>query len=112
MTFQMIGMYHQPEDADAFDRHYETVHAPLAATLPGLLDFTMTHPGPGPDGEAPRYHLVSTLTFDDEASFTSALGGEIGQRAVADLPNFAGGGVTILTGPVTPGVQARGDGQE
>jgi uncharacterized protein (TIGR02118 family) len=101
MSFQMIGMYRTPEDVAAFDHHYETVHAPLAATLPGLRAFTMTHPAPIADGEPAEYHLVSTLTFDDEAAFAAALGGEIGQQAVADLPNFAAAGVTILTGPVT-----------
>lgn len=88
MSFQMIGMYRTPEDVATFDHHYVTVHAPLAATLPGLRRFTMTHPAPGPKGKPSEYHLVSTLTFDDEASFAAALGGEVepaGRRRPVEL---------------------------
>jgi uncharacterized protein (TIGR02118 family) len=107
----MIGMYNRPEDVAAFDHHYETVHAVLVAGLPGLRAFTMQRPEPAADGEAPAYHLVSTLTFDDETAFANALASDVGQRAVADLANFASAGVTIVTGPATSVMVAPGPGQ-
>lgn len=96
--YQLTALYNQPEDVAAFDKHYTEVHAELAKKLPGLQRYTLSHPAPGPDGAAP-YHLVAVLEFADEAAFGAAMGGPEGQAAVADLPNFAGAGVTLLTGP-------------
>jgi uncharacterized protein (TIGR02118 family) len=97
-VFQLTALYNPPEDPEAFDKHYDTVHAPLAKKLPGLQRYTISHPGPDPEGNPPTYYLVAVLDFADEAAFGAALGGEVGQAAVADLANFAGAGVTMLTG--------------
>ncbi|MGW0802378.1 EthD family reductase [Nonomuraea sp. NPDC002799] len=98
MAFQLMALYHHPESVTAFDKHYEQTHAPLAAALPGLRAYTALHPAAGPSGERPAYHLVAVLTFDDEAAFNTAMAGEQGQATAADLANFAGAGVTLLTG--------------
>ncbi|WP_347221990.1 EthD family reductase [Mycolicibacterium poriferae] len=97
--FQLTALYNHPEDAAAFDRHYDTVHAPLAKKIPGVQRFTVSRPAPGPDGAQPPYHLVAVLEFPDAAAFQSGMGGAEGQAAVADLDNFAGAGGTLLTGP-------------
>ena len=96
--YQLTALYNQPEDPEAFDKHYDTVHAPLAKKLPGLRRYTLSHPGPDPEGNAPAYYLIAVLEFDDEASFGAGMSGEVGQAAVADLPNFAGAGVTLVSG--------------
>ncbi|MBA3906941.1 MAG: EthD family reductase [Pseudonocardiales bacterium] len=98
-VYQLTALYNQPEDPAGFDKHYENVHAPLASKLPGLQRFTVNRPGPDPEGNAPAYHLIAVLDFDDETAFGAALGSAEGQAAVADLANFAGAGVTMLTGP-------------
>ena len=100
--YQLTALYAHPEDAAAFDRHYTEVHAPLAKKIPGLERFTLSRPAPGPDGATPPYHLVAVLEFTDEAAFGAGMSGPEGQAAVADLQNFAGAGVTLLTGPSTP----------
>lgn len=97
--FQLTALYNHPEDAAAFDRHYDEVHAPLGAKIPGLQRFTVSRPGPDADGNKPPYHLIAVLEFADEAAFGAGMGGPEGQAAVADLPNFAGAGVAILSGP-------------
>lgn len=97
--FQLTALYNHPEDVAAFDTHYDTVHAPLARKIPGLARFTVSRPAPGPDGAKPAYHLVAVLEFPDAAAFQAGMGGEEGQAAVADLENFAGAGVSLLTGP-------------
>lgn len=98
MAFQLIVLYHHPEDAAAFDKYYDETHSPLAAVLPGLRAYTLQRPG-SPGGERPPYHLVAVLTFDDEQSFTAAMASDEGRTSVADLANFAGAGATMLTGP-------------
>ncbi|MFC4120746.1 EthD family reductase [Nonomuraea zeae] len=99
MAFQLIVLYHHPESVAAFDKHYDETHAPIAATLPGVRAYTVLRPAAGPSGEQPAYHLVAVLTFDDQEAFNAAMGSEAGAAAVADLANFAGAGVTMLTGP-------------
>ncbi|WP_219460775.1 EthD family reductase [Nonomuraea rhizosphaerae] len=99
MAYQLIVLYNPPESVTAFDKHYDETHAPLAAELPGLRAYTATRPGPSADGGSAPYHLVAILTWDDEAAFNAAMASEAGQAAVADLANFAGAGVTVLSGP-------------
>ena len=96
--FQLTVLYNHPADAAAFDRHYDGTHAPLAKKLPGLQRFTVQRPAPDQDGNKPQYHLVAVLEFPDEAAFGAAMSGPEGQAAVADLENFAGAGMTMLTG--------------
>lgn len=96
--FQLTALYNHPEDPAAFDRHYDNTHAPLGRKIPGLQRFTVSRPAPGPDGAQPAYHLVAVLEFADAAAFESGMGSAEGQAAVADLDNFAGAGVTLLTG--------------
>ncbi|WP_148613030.1 EthD family reductase [Nocardioides rubriscoriae] len=101
MTSTLYAAYRHPEDPEAFDRHYAETHAPLGLALPGLRSFTGTHPGPGPDGAAPAYYFVAALAFDDDAAMNAALSGPEGAAAVADLANFAGAGVDLMTGSTT-----------
>lgn len=100
--YQLTALYNHPADAAAFDKHYDGVHAPLANTLPGLLRYTVSRPATGADGARPDYHLVAVLEFEDEAAFGAGMGSEQGRAAVADLENFAGAGVTMLTGESHP----------
>ncbi|MEU5869656.1 EthD family reductase [Nonomuraea sp. NPDC047529] len=98
MAFQLIVLYHHPEDVVAFDKHYDEIHVPLAAALPGLRAYTVQRPVAG-GGQRPAYHLVAVLTWDDEQSFLAAMASEKGQAAVADVGEFAVAGVTMTTGP-------------
>lgn len=98
MAFQLTVLYNHPEDPEAFDAHYDNVHIPLAAKLPGLRSYTVSRPV-ALGGERPPYHLIAVLTFDDEAAFNAAMASEAGQQGVADLANFAQAGVTTLAGP-------------
>ena len=100
MAHQLTVLYHHPDDVAAFDRHYETTHAPMAGKLPGLRSYTVCRPGPGPDGSRPAYHLIAVLTWDSEEALQAGMGSPAGQEAVADLGNFAQAGVDVMTGPV------------
>lgn len=99
MTSTLFACYSHPVDPDAFDRHYQEVHAGIGLALPGLRSFTGTTPGPEPDGTPAPYHFIAVLTFDDDKALASALAGPEGAAAVADLANFAGAGVALMHGP-------------
>jgi uncharacterized protein (TIGR02118 family) len=100
VAYQLTVLYKQPDDVDAFDRYYESTHVPLATKLAGLRTYTVSGPEKGPDGAQPPYHLVAILTWDSAEDFQAAMGSAEGQAALADVANFATGGVDVLTGPV------------
>ena len=89
-------MYKTPVDAAAFDRYYFGSHVALAKTVPGLKGYdVMRAPIVTPAGPA-TYHLIAILSFDSMADIQSALASPQGQAVVADLGNFATGGVEIF----------------
>ena len=97
--YQFTVLYHHPEDRAAFDKHYDEVHAPAVEHIPGLLRFTVSRPGADADGTAPAFHLVAVLDFESETDFATYMSSAKGQAAVADFPNFATAGATLLSGP-------------
>lgn len=97
--YQFTVLYHQPEDRAAFDKHYDEVHAPAVTQIPGLLRFTVSRPGTDAAGNPPAFHVVAVLDFESEAAFTTYMSSQKGQEAVADFPNFAATGATLLGGP-------------
>lgn len=99
MTSTLFACYREPADRQAFDQHYADTHSALGLALPGLRSFTGTHPAPGADGSAPEYYFIGVLTFDDDEALASALASPQGVAAVADLDNFAGAGVDLMSGP-------------
>lgn len=99
MAFQLTVPYNQPDDVDAFDRHYDETHAPLATKMPGVRSLIVSRPGSDADGNRPLYHLVAVVTWDSAEAFQAAMESAEGQATVADLANFAGAGVQMLTGP-------------
>lgn len=96
--YQVTVLYNHPEDPAKFDEHYDGVHAPLAAKIPGLQRYTVSRPGPGPDGAKPPYYLVAVLEFESEEAQLAGMASPEGQAAGADLANFAMAGATLLTG--------------
>jgi uncharacterized protein (TIGR02118 family) len=68
--------------------------------MKGVARLELTRFGPGPDGGKPAFYRMAELYFPSEAQMQTTLGSPEGQTAVADLSNFATGGVTILTGSV------------
>ena len=106
--YQFTVLYHTPDDATAFDKHYDDIHAPALKHVPGLLRFTASRPGPDTDGNPPAFHVVAVLDFESQDAFTAYLASPTGQAAVADFPNFAGAGATLLSGPSVEMTEAPG----
>ena len=92
MSATILALYKKPADAAIFDHYYAHKHAPLAKTLPGLQSYTL-----GRGTENDPYYLVATLRFASLDKLQAALASAIGAATVADLENFAGAGVDILT---------------
>jgi uncharacterized protein (TIGR02118 family) len=48
------------------------------------------------DGTTPPYYLIAELGFDSLEDLQGGMESDAGQAAVADVPNFAGAGVTMF----------------
>jgi uncharacterized protein (TIGR02118 family) len=93
---KFVALYGPPADAAAFERHYAETHVPLAHQLPGLRRVeTAQILGTAQGGIAP-YYRIAELWFDDIAQLQAAAVSAEGQALVADVANFATGGVTVL----------------
>ena len=94
---KIIVMYGMPSDTDQFDRHYKEVHVPLVRRMPDLRDFKFsTGEVQSSNGDFVP-HLVAILSFDSDDELVRSLNSEEGKLVIADVSNFASGGVTILT---------------
>lgn len=90
---KLIAKYRRPDDVSAFEQHYFEVHVPLAKKLPGLTGYEVNS-GPVSDTS---WYLVAVLTFESYEAMAAAMESEVGIAARADLANFAGAGVEVLS---------------
>ena len=93
---RILVLYNPPADAAAFDKYYREIHIPLARHIPGLRSYDISAAPPRVIAGSP-VHLVAELTFDSMDDVNAAFASPEGQATVADLPNFAQAGVTVLT---------------
>ncbi len=97
---RLLVMYRTPQDAGAFDRYYAETHVPIAKRIPGLRKYEISRGAVGTPAGPSNYHLVAILQFDDVAAIQAGVGSPEGQAAVADLQNFATGGVSFAVGSI------------
>jgi uncharacterized protein (TIGR02118 family) len=87
-------------DPEAFEDYYAATHMPLVDKMPGVLRYEKAKVVGTPGGDKAPFQRIFEAWFDDEAALGAALASPEGQAVVADLPNFASGGVTILVSAV------------
>lgn len=90
-------VYGIPDDAEVFNRHYETIHVPLVLKMPELkgFEYSVGEVSRG-EGTDPA-HMLAVMTYSDIDSLTRSFGSPEGQAAIADVANFASGGASIHT---------------
>ena len=93
-------LYGHPSDPAAFEKYYSDTHMPIVAKAQGIAKAELTKMLPIPDGSAPAYYRMAELYFNGPAEMQQTMGSPEGQAVVADLANFATGGVTVITGMV------------
>ena len=109
---RIVSLHGQPSDPAEFDRYYRDVHTPLVQRIPGVRNIRYGRVLSTNDAAPPPYYLVSEVYFDDAAALEAARGTPEMAAALADVPNFASGGVTIMLceyedfAPVEPGVRS------
>jgi uncharacterized protein (TIGR02118 family) len=92
---QLVVMYKTPKDVSAFDKHYAEKHVQIAKKIPGLRKYEISQGPVATPAGGSEYHLVALLHFDNLAAIQAAFISAEGQTAVADVQNFASGGMDI-----------------
>jgi len=93
---RLLVLYGHPKDPEAFDRYYSKHHIPIAKCMKGLKKWTIGKVQGSADGTPLPYYYVADLYMDSREDFDRLLASPEGQAAVADVPNYATGGVTFL----------------
>jgi uncharacterized protein (TIGR02118 family) len=93
---KVIVLYGHPADPAAFDDHYANIHAPLVGSIPGLKLFEVCRVVGTTEGVDIPYYRIAELSFESQETLQAGLSSAEGQDTVADLPNFASGGATVL----------------
>jgi uncharacterized protein (TIGR02118 family) len=93
---RLLVLYGHPADPAAFDAYYRDMHIPIARRMKGLKKWTIGKVQGTPDGKPPPYYYVADLYLESREDFERLLASPEGQAAVADVPNYATGGVTFL----------------
>jgi uncharacterized protein (TIGR02118 family) len=93
---RLTVLYGHPKNPEAFDRYYQEVHIPLARTMKGLRGWTIGKCQSAEPGKQPDYYMIVGLYANSRAEMERILDTPEGQATIADVPNFATGGVTFL----------------
>lgn len=93
---RLLVLYGPPKDPAAFDRYYAEKHIPIARQMKGLKKWTIGKVQGTADGSPSPYYYIADLYLETREDFDRMLASPEGLAAVADVPNYATGGVTFL----------------
>jgi uncharacterized protein (TIGR02118 family) len=96
MLTRIVSLHGHPDDPAKFERYYRDVHTPLVQRIPGVRNIRFGRVTGTSDNSPSPYYLVSDVYFEDAAALEAAEGTPEMAAALADVPNFATGGVTIM----------------
>ncbi len=93
---RIVSLHGFPTDPEAFDRYYREIHTPLVQRIPGVRNVRLGRVVRMEDGSRAPFYLVSDVYFDTSEALVAAQETPEMAAALADLPRFATGGVTIM----------------
>jgi uncharacterized protein (TIGR02118 family) len=93
---RLLILYGHPTDPEAFIKYYNEVHIPIAKKMQGLQKWTIGKALGTPDNQPSPYFYIADLVAESRAAIEVILDSPEGKAAVADVPNFASGGVTFI----------------
>ncbi|QDT92210.1 EthD family reductase [Gimesia algae] len=94
--YRLTVLYGHPDDPAEFDRYYHEVHVPLAKQMKGLTGWTIGKCISAEAGSPPPYYLIASLYAESAAGMQAVLESPEGQATIADVSNFATGGVMFM----------------
>jgi uncharacterized protein (TIGR02118 family) len=90
----LIAIYAQPDDPQAFDKAYFDTHVPLIRQVPGLLDIDVKRIQRTLMGNG--CYMLAVMRFQDEEALKIAMRSPEMQAAGDNLNTFAEGLVTLM----------------
>lgn len=96
---KLVAMYKVPADAELFDKHYNEVHMPLVAKIPGLVKSEVSKLKVLP-GTKTEYYMMTEMYYENMDTFNEAMGSPEGKASARDLMNFAKDNVEFFLGKV------------
>lgn len=98
---KLTVLYGQPKSPEAFEKYYAETHMPIASMMQGVRRLELSKVTGTADGSPPTFYRLADLYFDDVAHMQRVMATPEGKATVADLANFATGGVTTLVSQVS-----------
>ncbi len=95
-------LYGAPTSPDDFEKYYLGSHMPKVYKVKGISRIELAKTVPGADGKPPAFYRVTELWFSSMAQLQRVGAKPDWQAIVADVPNFATGGATILISEIHP----------
>jgi uncharacterized protein (TIGR02118 family) len=87
-------LYGHPKSPDEFEKYYFGTHMPLVmAAKQGKRTETSKCP-PAADGSPAPFYRIFEVWFDSQEEMAAITGTPEWKKVVADVPNFATGGIT------------------
>ena len=80
----LIVLYTKPDDVAGFESYYRDTHTPIARTLPGIKDVSVSRITGTPRGTEAPYYLKAELSFGSTEEMGAALQGEEGMNVSRD----------------------------
>ena len=97
---KLTVLYNHPKDPAAFENYYVQTHMPLAQQVQGVRRIELSKVTGSPDGSPAAFYRTADLYFDNAAHLQQVMATPAMQKTVADLGNFATGGVIVLVADV------------
>ena len=86
---KLVALYKKPTDIEAFEKHYQETHLPLAKKMQGLVKLEVSNMTGSPAGE-PKFYMMAELYFEDKNAMFAALNSDEGKAAADDIMAVAG----------------------
>ncbi len=94
--YSLTMLYGYPTDPDEFDRYYQEVHIPIVKKMRGLRGWSVGKCESVKHGVEAPYYMIAGFHADSSEQMLTALASPEGLATLADVPNFATGGVTMM----------------
>jgi uncharacterized protein (TIGR02118 family) len=96
---KLIALYRNPVNIEEFEKHYNEVHMPLVAKIPGLLK-TEQAKLKGFPGQEVKYFMATEMYFESLDSLNAGMASPEGKASGRDLMNFARDYVEMFIGEI------------
>lgn len=96
---KLVALYKTPADKEMFDKHYNEVHMPLVAKIPGLIRSEVSKMKALPGTES-GYYIMTEMYYEDMDSFNAAMASPEGKASARDIVNFAKDSVEFYIGKI------------